>query len=281
MKFVRAVGLTESEKILAELCNESFLQLWTYPNLFSKPGKELCDLLVVFGNDVVIFSDKNCAYGTSDDEDLNWKRWYKKSIAHSVAQIENAVSWISDRSNEIYLDAKCTQRLPIRLPHTEDVRIHRVCVALGASAAAKARLGRPSLRIEPGIKDGTKPLTVGRLSHARGWVHVFDEESLSTVLKQLSTASDFISYLNAKSDLLGIGTFVSAESETDLLARYLWHNRTFPNETEPYVIEPDLWRKVSNDVSFRAGRKEDEVSYFWDRLVERLTGFFVEGTLQT
>ncbi len=44
MKFVKASGLTESEKILADLCNGSFLQLWTYPNLFSKPGKELCDL---------------------------------------------------------------------------------------------------------------------------------------------------------------------------------------------------------------------------------------------
>src|SRR5690606_29522449 len=141
MKFVKAAGLTESEKILAELCNDSFLHLWTYPNLFAKPGKELCDLLVVFATDVVISSDKNCAYGTSDDEDLNWKRWYKKSIAHSAAQIESAASWISDRPSEIYLDAKCTQRLPVRLPNNEDARIHRVCVALGASAAAKARLG--------------------------------------------------------------------------------------------------------------------------------------------
>lgn len=280
-KFVRAAGLTESEKILAELCNDSFLRLWTYPNLFAKPGKELCDLLVVFGSDVIIFSDKNCAYGTSENEDLNWKRWYKKSIAHSAAQIENAASWILDRPDEIYLDAKCTQRLPIQLPNSEDARIHRVCVALGASAAAKAKLGRPSLRIEPGIKDGTKPLTVGRISHARGWVHVFDEDSLSTVLKQLSTASDFVAYLNAKSNLFGGGTFVSAESETDLLARFLWYNRTFPSETKPYVIEPDLWHKVSNDASFNAGRQEDEVSFFWDHLVERLTGFFVEGTLQT
>ncbi|TWA31008.1 hypothetical protein FB009_1456 [Sinorhizobium medicae] len=281
MKFVKASGLTESEKVLADLCNGSFLQLWTYPNLFSKPGKELCDLLVVFGRYVLVFSDKNCTYGTAEDDELNWKRWYKKSIAHSAAQIESAITWISEQPDEIYLDAKCSQRLPIDLPDPKEAIFHRICVALGASAITREKFGRPSLRIEPAIKDGKKPLTIGRLSHARGWVHVFDEESLPVVVKQLSTASDFVAYLNARSKLLGDGVFVSAEAETDLLARYLWHNRSFPNETEQYVIEPDLWPKVSADVNFRAGQKEDQVSYFWDHLIERVTGRFIDGTLET
>lgn len=281
MKFVKAGGLTDSEKLLADLCNVSFLQLWTYPNLFSKPGKELCDLLVVFGNDIIVFSDKNCAYGVAEDAELNWKRWYKKSVAHSAAQIENAITWITERPNEIYLDAKCSQELPIALPDPRKATFHRICVALGASGPAQKLLGRPSLRVEPGVKDGKKQLTVGRLSHARGWVHVFDQESLPLVLKQLSTAPDFVAYLNARSEILADGMFVSAEAETDLLARYLWHNRSFPNATERYVIEPNLWEKVSVDKSFRAGQKEDEVSYFWDHLIERVTGHFISGTLET
>ena len=32
------------------------------PNLYYKPAKEFADLLVVFGNDVLIFSDKFCAF---------------------------------------------------------------------------------------------------------------------------------------------------------------------------------------------------------------------------
>jgi hypothetical protein len=48
MRFRRSEGLTASEKILAELCDKSFLKLWSYPNLFRKPTKELTDLLVVF-----------------------------------------------------------------------------------------------------------------------------------------------------------------------------------------------------------------------------------------
>ena len=69
-------GLTASEKVLAELCDKSFLKLRTYPNLFRKPSKELTDLLVVFGNDVIIFSDKSCGYPNTGDADLDWSRWY-------------------------------------------------------------------------------------------------------------------------------------------------------------------------------------------------------------
>lgn len=62
MRFKKSEGLTASEALLAELCERSFLQLWTYPNLFKKPGKELIDLMVVFGDDILLFSDKSCAY---------------------------------------------------------------------------------------------------------------------------------------------------------------------------------------------------------------------------
>ena len=62
MRFRKSEGLTASEALLAELCSRSFLQLWTYPNLFKKPGKELIDLMVVFGNDILLFSDKSCAF---------------------------------------------------------------------------------------------------------------------------------------------------------------------------------------------------------------------------
>jgi hypothetical protein len=66
MRFKRSDGLTASEQLLAQICDRSFLKLWTYPNLFKKPGKELTDLLVVFGNDVIIFSDKSCGRATCE-----------------------------------------------------------------------------------------------------------------------------------------------------------------------------------------------------------------------
>lgn len=74
MTFRKSEGLIESEAILARLCERSFLQLWTYPNLFKEPGNELVDLIVMFHNDVVLFSDKSWAYPDSGDLNLDRKR---------------------------------------------------------------------------------------------------------------------------------------------------------------------------------------------------------------
>jgi len=59
----RASGSTPSERYLQRLCERSFLKFWSHPRVFQNDGlarcgqgKELCDLLVVFGNDILIFS---------------------------------------------------------------------------------------------------------------------------------------------------------------------------------------------------------------------------------
>ncbi|RWQ35588.1 MAG: hypothetical protein E5Y88_28385 [Mesorhizobium sp.] len=280
MRFKKSVGLTESERILAALCDGSFLQLWTYPNLHKKPGKELCDLLVVYGDDVLIFSDKSCKFGNSGDTQLDWKRWYKKSVAHSASQVADAEHWIREKPDQIFLDAKCTVKLPIALPSPERMRVHRICVALGASERAITETGRPSLRIKPSANNGKEPFTTGRIGHVKGLVHVFDDVSLETILRELSTTPDFVQYLSAKEALLYQELFMWADSETDLLARYLWYDRTFPPVDQQYTIEPNLWMKVEADPSFLAARSENEASYFWDGLIEYTTGLFLSENLE-
>src|SRR3569832_2440071 len=59
-KAAEAQGTTDSERALARLARKAFLSLWSYPNVYSDKGrsggmgdgKELADLLVVFGTDV-------------------------------------------------------------------------------------------------------------------------------------------------------------------------------------------------------------------------------------
>ena len=85
MATYKSKGLTESERYLANLCEKSFLSLWSYPNVFRDQGrkegkgdgKELCDLLVVFDRDVIIFSDKSCAVQ---------RHWRHQSRLGSVVQ---------------------------------------------------------------------------------------------------------------------------------------------------------------------------------------------------
>jgi hypothetical protein len=62
----RGIGRSPTEKTLAALADKIFLNLWTYPNLFKRDGQELCDVLAVCGNDVLIFSDKNIAWQKGD-----------------------------------------------------------------------------------------------------------------------------------------------------------------------------------------------------------------------
>jgi hypothetical protein len=102
MRFTKARGLTASEKVLAELCERSFLSLWSYPNLFRKQAKELIDLIVIFGDDLILFSDKSCAFPDGGDAELDWERWFRRSITKSAAQITQAEDWIKRQPERVY-----------------------------------------------------------------------------------------------------------------------------------------------------------------------------------
>ena len=119
----RGSGFTESEQYLSELADRTFLRLWTYPNTFMNrklssvgSGKEICDLLVVCGDDVIIFSDKSISWLNSSDLNTSWSRWYRKAISSSIRQIVGAERWLTMHPDRVFLDQACTERLPIELP---------------------------------------------------------------------------------------------------------------------------------------------------------------------
>jgi hypothetical protein len=280
MRFKKSEGLNASERVLAELCEKSFLRLWTYPNLFMKPTKELTDLLVVFGNDVILFSAKAWTYPNTGNAELDWSRWYRQSIAHSAQQIAKAEKWIRSVPEKVFLDAKCLERLPVTLPNAGDIRVHRICVALGALDRAEAETGTRGLKIKPAAVDSAERFTVGKISKSPGWVHMFDEESLTKLLSELSTITDFIHYLNSRAALFDTATFKFAASEADMLARYLWHNRTFPAMDGEYQIEANLWPQVEASQPFLASREANRVSQFWDGLIEYITNHYLDETLE-
>src|SRR3954468_23767803 len=94
---VRASGGTPSERYLQALCERSFLRFWSHPRVFQDDGlnrcgqgKELCDLLVVFGDDILIFSDKHCQFPKHDDLHVAWTRWFKRAVLAGANQIYGA-----------------------------------------------------------------------------------------------------------------------------------------------------------------------------------------------
>jgi hypothetical protein len=127
----RGAGKTPTERHLAKLADKSFLNLWSYPNVFNDKrsvpnaqGQELCDLLVVCDPYVLVFSDKHVDWLGDESLSLSWKRWYKRAISHSVRQIRGAQRWIASFPERIFIDPDCNERLPVDIP-PDDRRMNR------------------------------------------------------------------------------------------------------------------------------------------------------------
>ena len=138
----RGTGNTESERFLAQIAEKSFLNLWTYANVFRDQhingspkgdGKELCDVLVVCGDDVIIFSDKTVKWCADKATNIAWCRWYKAAIEKSADQIHGAARWLREHPRRVFIDNACTVPLPIALPPPERMRVHGVVIAIGAN----------------------------------------------------------------------------------------------------------------------------------------------------
>jgi len=277
-----ASGVTHSERYLAKLCEHSFLSLWSHPNLYRTPAKELADLVVVFGDRVVIFSDKNCHFDEISPH--GWSRWYRRSVIESAQQLFRAEGWIRKHPNRIYLDAKCEQPFPLQLP--SNPRVHLIAVALGASEACRRHFqgGSGSLVIDMDA-DGREPFRVGDIDNTRSFVHVFDDVSLDLVLRELDTITDFLRYLERKELYARSGMFLGATGEEDLLACYLAYRNDdgqndfiIPDDGR-YVLVGEQWVSYLQSREYIQNRNDNRVSYFWDYIIEWIASHAINGTL--
>ena len=77
MRIEKPIGITHTEQWLSQLCERTFLKLWSWPNPHQQDGKELCDLIAVFDNHVYIFFDRESrAFGNATkDISVTWRRW--------------------------------------------------------------------------------------------------------------------------------------------------------------------------------------------------------------
>jgi hypothetical protein len=298
----RADGITHAERYLARLCKRSFLSLWSYSGLYRDQmtgkgghGKEVCDLLVVFQDHVLIFSDKDCQYPDTGNEALDWCRWFRRAVLASAQQVWGAERWLRQHPDRLFLDRACTQLFPIDLPDPARAKYHRIVVAHDASRRCRELLrGSGSLMIDPGVVGEqhyadpakVKPFTVGQLDPKRGFVHVFDDTTLGAVLGTLDTAADFVAYLTKKERFIQSGRLAFAAGEDNLLAYYLKylneekeHDFVVPADAKEVVIEQGRWEKFVVHPQRLAQVEENKVSYVWDRLIELFGHYILNGTL--
>lgn len=305
----RNLGITDSEKYLNRLCDKIFLSLWSYPGLYRDQGnkgtgKEICDLLVVFGNHILIFSDKDIKYPNSGDASKDWNRWFKRAVMKSADQIWGAERWLKDFPDRVFLDKECTQKFPIPLPPVDHMKIHRIVVAHGMSKKFIRELGGSgSLIIAPDIIGNmhlidknrkelpNSPYSIGQINPEKGFVHVLDDTSLDILLNTLDTISDFVAYLEKKEKFILFGKLRLAAGEEELLAYYL--QDVNDDEEHDFVFDEDMnedgatialgegfWDEFKAHPQRIAQIKANKISVLWDQIIENFNAHIMAGTLQ-
>lgn len=284
-------GVTPSERYLSRLAAQSFLSLWSHSNLYTDEGrkngkgngKELCDLMVVFGNHVLLFSDKHCAYPAHENVQVAWSRWYRRTIVKSVRQLLGAEYWLRRFADRVFLDAQCTRKFPLSIPNPDQAVFHRFAVTRGGYEKCRehfAGQSTGSLVINTAITGSAhedNPFNVGIVAPGRGYIHVLDELTLEVLLKELDTIPDFITYLKKKELLLTkSGRVVMASGEEQLVSRYLTTLNTagehdfgdIPDNVDTVYFSEGHWEDFIRNPQYLAKKRADEPSYIWDRLIE-------------
>jgi hypothetical protein len=179
-------GTTAAERYLAHLCEQTFLSLWSYPNVFrdalvpgAKIGKEVCDLLVIFEDRVLIFSDKDCAVPRTGSVQLDWSRWFRKAVSESAVQAHGAERYLRQFPDRLFLDRECTKPLPILPQITDRTRFHLIVVAHKIAERYREQFGGSgSLMIRSDLKGTaahTEPFAIGDINPEKSFVTAISE----------------------------------------------------------------------------------------------------------
>ena len=230
-----------AEEAVQELAYKSFLREWCYPNPKGEGGKEICDLLVVFDDTMIIAQVKDIRF-TGNDE-----RYIREAFRKPTKQLLGAERRLFSVQENITLSN-----------------------ALGYAHNFNPNQIKRVFRIVVSVGDGDVPFNL--LCEIKGkLIHTFDR-SLQTILNELDTISDFRKYLSDKESLhTGSAQIqIIAEREIDLLADYLYNGKSFDYLDDLHMISymEGIWEQLVSQPQYTRKQKANRISYFWDRLID-------------
>lgn len=292
MTIYKSSGVTPTEQLLAEFGERSFLKLWSYPNPYKDDGKELCDLIAVFGDTVFIFFDRNAGLDLSGAKDplVAWDRWKRKAIDAQISTAHGAERYIRS-GRPLYLDA--ARKIPFPLPVQKTGNVHKLIVAHGAADACKAASQENiagSLAMAYSDAQPIEPRPFFLFLPRTSPVHVLDSHNLPIVLGELDTVTDLSAYLTIKEQEIERLEFVCYCGEEDYFARYLAASDPDAEEMVNKYVEPNLkgfnmreglWEEFSRSQTFEATKEANAVSYGWDELIEGACRDYLSGAAIT
>lgn len=268
---LRQMGGSLSEAYLASLGHQAFLKPWTIANPFGKPGKELSDLIVPFGRDVLVFSDKACRFDLTVPLPVAWERWHRAAVLEGVRQLGGAVRRLERPGAAVFTDRGARSRLWYELAPVGERAYHLINVARPHGEPGVTPDGWPGLTWSD--HSPSDPFTIGPLYVQDRFVHVFEGRDVDLILGHLDTLPDLVEYLSSREATLRSNPGC-AFREADLLAAATeaW-TRSGRFEVSPEGLSSGRARQGAwkdYETSGRAAHtlRENAGSYVIDRLVE-------------
>lgn len=234
----------KAEEYLLALATKTFLTDWCYPSPKLANGKELCDLLIVFDDTVIIWQVK--------DLKLDEHGKYSASeVEKNFRQLAGARRMMFDVKAPLDLTnpRRGTERFdPATISH-----VYLVSGFLGEPEDYHTLFGEAK-------------------SHK---VHVFTREFTEVILSELDTISDFTHYLATKQsnilDNAGNRQIIISGGEDELLALYIRNNRSLPMFGPGLVlvtIDEGHWEDLQQNPDYLAKKQADKMSYLWDQIID-------------
>ncbi len=270
-----------SEAFLLRLAEKTFLKLWTVPNSFYAPNKELTDLIIPFGEDIVIISDKACRFAFDKPLGLAWSRWRRDAIDDSLRQLKTAMQRVERDPEKIFTDVQARSPLGWPVAQGGQLRFHLVAVARPDNDPEVVPPQWPGLSYAPDTAKGD-PFRIGKIAIGDQQVHVFDGSTMDLLLSELDTAPDFIAYLTGRSKRLAEATEYEFR-EYDLLGASLigwdFEPTRLPSVPPLEAVVDGLWDMFNKSESARRRREADRKGRIIDAIIEHQHSEFSAGRM--
>lgn len=291
MAITKSKGVSESERLLAGLCERTFLKLWSYPNPVKDDGHELCDLLAVFEKHVFIFfdRDKKLDHTSEKDPQVLWNRWKRNVIDAQIKTAHGAERYIAS-GRSIYLDGKRQVPFPLSIDVNEMI-IHKIIIAHGAKEACENFSDANvygSLAVEYGETDNQLHTPFMICIDKENPVHVFDSHNLPIIFNELDTVFDFSTYLDSKLQAIASLDSLMYCGEEDLLAHYYANFDdnakchfigTKDTNINAVMIGEGEWKDFIELDQYKNTKYANQVSYIWDELLQKTSQNSLAGEL--
>jgi len=231
----------DAENFVYELTQKSFLVDWCYPNPKWNDGKELCDLLIVFGDIAIIWQVKDLKRQKNE-------KYNNGEVNKNLRQLLGAKRKLFDLKQKIVLENP--RRGSEEFNPNTIKEIYLISALVGE--------GEDYYEFVKKIKDKT--------------IHIIDRKSTEILLNELDTIKDFIDYLKEKERFLSSDIKIDLSGgEEELLAFYIMNERSFKKleEGNYIIIQEGFWEDLIKKPEFQAKKEEDKISYFWDFLIDK------------